>query len=192
MNIPDILKAIDYNITVKAKLYSNANLTNVFLLNNHYYLYTKLKESKFKKLVTQQEIEKYQNWVEEDAKRYLESTWGKVLSSLNNSDSKLYVDKKGKYSRQTKKELKKRLTNFNNNLLSVYHTHRSYSLYNLELKEKMRKMTIEYVIPPYVQFVEEYCNIPFTRKPSKYLSYNSITMQDMMLKLFDEEREEKV
>lgn len=184
---------MEHNIASKAKEYKSASLSWIFVLNNHYYVYTKLQETKFAKLIPKQQIDQYKQLYEKDAERYVQVTWSKIFASFEDPEQKM-VAKRGKYSRSAKRELKKRLTNFNTMFVEIYHAQRSYSLFHLELKEMVRKMNIDAVIPRYNQFVKTYCSIPFTKESrvSTYLSFEESALQDMLLRFFDEEREDTV
>jgi exocyst complex protein 7 len=187
----ELLQSVEHNIAAKTREYKNSDLACVFVLNNHYYIYSKLQqEPKFQKLIAKQQIEKYKSLYERDAEKYIQTTWSKVFTNFIDSENKI-VPKKGKYGRKARRELKKRLSNFNTMFLDIYHTQRSYSLFNLELKEMVRKMTVDAVLPKYTEFVKKYCSIPFTKRHlSYYLSFEESSLQDMMLRFFDEERED--
>lgn len=119
-------------------------------------------------------------------------TWNLTLNSLRYDNCKdvIKMDRKGQYGRSTRNDIKKRLTSFNKEFLTIYNDQRKYTVFGIELKERLRKAMIETVIPVYVKFDEEFCSIPFTKNKSKYVSYSASSMEQMLLQLYDEMREE--
>jgi exocyst complex protein 7 len=189
--IQRILKAIDVNIETKSKQFKQKSLAAVFCLNNHFYVLKKLQHQRFKKHIHETIIADVQKQVKKDEEDYISITWDKALSYLKDESKLVMNSKKTDYTTSAKKEMKNKLKNFNEQFSNTYHTQRSYSIRDLELKEKIRNATIQTVIPVYKNFVDKYGKVDFSKKnKSKYICYDERTMEDMILQYFDEERDD--
>ncbi|KAL0479820.1 EXO70A1 [Acrasis kona] len=186
-----VTKAIDTNIETKSKQckQKSHSLACVFCLNNDFYVYKKLQNAQFKKHIQDALINDVLNKVKQDEKEYLSVTWDRALSYLN--DRTKLVQKKGEYTSSAKKEIKSKLKHFNEQFIKNYLDQRSFSIRDLELKEKVRSATIQTVIPVYKSFIDDYGKVDFSKKnKGKYICYDERTMEDMILQYFDEERED--
>lgn len=144
------------------------------------------------KAAISKKLDPYALKVTKSIKDVVSETWDLTLNSMRYDNCKDVIkpDRKGQYGRSTRNDIKKRLTNFNKEFLAIYNEQRKYTVFGMELKERLRKAMIEAVIPVYVRFDEEFCTIPFTKNKSKYVSYSASSMEQMLLQLYDELREE--
>ncbi len=186
-----ILKAIDTNIDAKSALYKSKSLAELFALNNYFYVLKKLQHQRFKKHIHESVIAEVQKQVKKHEENYIKVTWDKAVEYLTDETKLVMNTKKTDYTSSAKKEMKSKLKNFNEQFISTYHTQRSYSIRDLELKEKIRSATVNKVIPVYKNFIDKYGKVDFSKKnKSKYICYDERTMENMILQYFDEERDD--
>ncbi|KAL9648818.1 hypothetical protein ABK040_003750 [Willaertia magna] len=182
-----LLEAMEHNIEEKKKNYGPKQkaLAQLFVLNNHYYIYKNLQDVKLlKKHVPESKLREYRKLKEDDIDLYIKATWDDTLILLRDLD-KLKPDKNGKYP---KKEIKKRFKKFNEQFNEIYMTQRLYCIRDIELKEQLREKTREQVLPTYVYFVNLFKDTGFSSNVSKYICYSEDGLGSMIDQFFDEER----
>lgn len=76
---------------------------------------------------------------------------------------------------------------FFNIFQEAWNTHRTYSITDIELRERVRELTVETVIPVYKQFLETYGKMNFSSRVGKYITYDIATLIAMTNQFFNDE-----
>ncbi|KDP27242.1 hypothetical protein JCGZ_19941 [Jatropha curcas] len=164
---------LECNLDDKAKLYRDASLQHIFLMNNIHYMAQKVKNSELRHIFGDDWIRK-RNWkFQQHALNYERATWGPVLSLLkdegnSNSDS------------ISKTLLKERFRSFYLAFEEVYRTQTAWIIPDPELREDLQISTSVRVIQAYRTFVGRHSN----QVSDKHIKYSADDLQNYLLDLF--------
>jgi len=180
--ISRILQSAEVNIQQKKSEYKDKALSILFILNNHYYVLKRLKSTEFRDILQSKFIDKYKILCEIDERDFIRLSWGNVLDSLK--ETKLDIEKKNAPKTSQITELKKKFSAFFDTFQDVYYKHQKYNIPEVELRERMRQLMLQAVIPIYEEFHKRYGSVQFTKNPSKYMRYDVKTMTDIISNLY--------
>lgn len=187
--IGKILEAVQGNIKQKRSEYKDLPLSNLFLLNNHQYIVKRLNNPEFKDILNEKFIQQYMDLKKDDEIVYLKSCWDKGLEPLK--DLTIPVEP-GKAMKSSNREIiKKKFKGFFDTFQHIYDTQQKYAIPDIELREHMRNLTKNYVVPTYETFLKKYQNSDFTTNKGKYIRYDISTINELFLRLYKTDQEEK-
>jgi exocyst complex protein 7 len=188
--IRKILEAILSNIKQKKSEYKDLPLSYLFLLNNHQYMVKRLHHPDFKDVVNEKVMKDYNDLIVEDENEYLKACWDKGVEPLKDL-SIPYEPNKGAMKSTHREAIKKKFKTFFDCFQNVYDTQQKFNIPDIELREHMRAMTKSYVIPHYEAFFKKYGNSDFTTNRGKYIRYDINTIEDLFIRLYKTDQEDK-
>ncbi|XP_059804188.1 exocyst complex component 7 isoform X1 [Hypanus sabinus] len=181
-----ILGNLQLNLHSKAKVYEDAALGAVFLLNNFNYILKSLEKSELIQLVavSQKHPDKtYKGHIEEQLQIYQRS-WLKVTTPL--TEGNLPAFQPGtKLKDKERQAIKDRFKAFNDGLEELCKIQKSWAIPDKEQRDKIRRAQKENVTGAYQVFWQRYSNVPFTKNVEKYIKYRVEQVEEMIEKLFD-------
>ncbi|XP_072882561.1 exocyst complex component 7 isoform X5 [Hemitrygon akajei] len=181
-----ILGNLQLNLHSKAKVYEDAALGAVFLLNNFNYILKSLEKSELIQLVavSQKHPDKtYKGHIEEQLQIYQRS-WLKVTTPL--TEGNLPAFQPGtKLKDKERQAIKDRFKAFNDGLEELCKIQKSWAIPDKEQRDKIRRAQKENVTGAYQVFWQRYSNVPFTKNVEKYIKYRVEEVEEMIEKLFD-------
>lgn len=67
----------------------------------------------------------------------------------------------------------------------LYHTQREFCIADITLREYIRNITVQTVVPVYKQFIDKFGQVNFSKRKEKYIKYTPSVMTEMLNKFFD-------
>ncbi|XP_032900573.1 exocyst complex component 7 isoform X6 [Amblyraja radiata] len=181
-----ILGNLQLNLHSKAKVYEDAALGAVFLLNNFNYILKSLEKSELIQLVavSQKHPDKaYRSHIDEQLQTYQRS-WLKVTMPL--TEGNLPAFQPGtKLKDKERQAIKDRFKAFNDGLEELCKIQKSWAIPDKEQRDTIRRAQKENVTVAYRVFWQRYSNVPFTKNVEKYMKYKVEQVEEMIEKLFD-------
>ncbi|KAK1361251.1 Exocyst subunit Exo70 family protein [Heracleum sosnowskyi] len=175
-----VMDSVDSNLEGKSKLYKDASLSLIFLMNNGRYILQKVKASPdLKSVMGDPWIRKRSSDLRSYHKSYQRETWGKVLQCLNAEGLTVH----GKVSKPT---LKERFKSFNAMFDEIHKTQSTWLVTDEQLQSELRVSISSLVIPAYRSFMARFSST-FTpgRQTEKYVKYQPEDIETYIDELFD-------
>lgn len=167
---------LEGNLNTKSKLYKNASLQHLFMMNNINYMARKVKGSELKPIFGNEWIGKHNGLCHKYAMDYERASWGSALSLFKDSG----VVDLGSYSAR-KILIKERLRSFYIAFEENYRTQTAWTVTDIELREDLRISISCKVIPAYRSFVGRYLG----SIDNRYIKYSADDLENYLLDLFE-------
>ncbi|XP_042502321.1 exocyst complex component EXO70B1-like [Macadamia integrifolia] len=177
-----LISSLESNLEEKSKLYEDGAMQNIFLMNNILYIVQKVKDSELGKLLGDQWVRKRRGQIRQYSTGYLRASWSKVLSCLKDEG----IGGGGSSSNVSKPALKERFKNFNLCFEEIYRTQTAWKVPDPQLREELRILISEKVIPAYRAFLGRFGNhLDSVKHAGKYIKYTAEDLEDYLLDLFE-------
>lgn len=175
-----LIKSLESNIEEKSKVYEDAAMQYIFLMNNILYIVQKVKDSELRNLLGDNSVKKRRGLIRQYATQYLRASWTKVLSCLKDEGIG------GSSNNASKVALKERFKNFNACFEDIYRVQTAWKVPDPQLREELRISISEKVIPAYRSFMGRFGNhLESGRHAGKYIKYNPEDLENYLLDLFE-------
>jgi exocyst complex protein 7 len=171
LHFRSVASILECNLDDKAKLYRDASLQHIFLMNNIHYMAQKVVNSNLQSILGDGWIRKH-NWkFQQHEMNYERNTWSSILAILKEEGN----------SNSSRTLLKERFRNFYTAFEEVYRTQTAWSIPNGHLREDLRISTSLKVIQAYRTFVGRHTN----QISDKHIKYSADDLQNYLLDLFE-------
>ncbi|GER36294.1 exocyst subunit exo70 family protein F1 [Striga asiatica] len=151
-----LITSLESNIEEKSRMYEDAAMHYIFLMNNILYIVQKVKDSELRNLLGDNWVRKRRGLIRQHATQYLRSSWSKALACLKDEGIG------GSSSNASKLALKERFKSFNASFEDIYRIQTAWKVPDPQLREELRISISEKVIPAYRSFMGRYV-IPLHR-----------------------------
>lgn len=180
IQIAMVMDLLDANLTMRSKLYRDASLRYIFLMNNGRYIVQKIKGSSgITELMGDRWCRKRSTNLRQYHKNYQRETWSKVLQCLSHEG--LLVN--GKVSKPI---LKERFKSFNAMFDEIHKTQSSWVVSDEQLQSELRISVSAVMIPAYRSFVGRFKqHFDPGRQSEKYIKYQPEDIEGLIDDLFD-------
>ncbi|KAH8490539.1 hypothetical protein H0E87_022906 [Populus deltoides] len=167
-----IMELLESNLEVKAKIYGDAALCSVFLMNNERYIVQKVKDSELGLLLGDDWIRKHTAKIKQYLSSYQRSSWNKLLGVLRADSSPVAANVGGKSM-----SMKDRIKAFNSQFGEIYKSHSQWIIFDEQLRNELRNSLYNVVMPAYRNFIARFQNAPDVgRHADRYIKY---TLEDI-------------
>ncbi|KAF7124771.1 hypothetical protein RHSIM_Rhsim12G0211500 [Rhododendron simsii] len=166
-----IMMTLQSNLDGKSKQhYKDPALGHLFMMNNVHYIVQKAKaESNLREMIGDGYLKKLTGKYRQLATSYKRSTWTKVMHCLR--DEGLHGS--GSSSAVSKSALKERFKSFNTAFEEVHKTQAMWLIPDDQLREELRIMILELLIPAYTAFLGRFRSyIESGRHPETFIRYS--------------------
>ncbi|XP_021905639.1 exocyst complex component EXO70B1 [Carica papaya] len=175
-----LISTLESNLEEKSKLYEDAAMQYIFLMNNILYIVQKVKDSDLRTLLGDHWVRKRRGQIRKYATSYLRASWSKALSCLKDEGLG------GSSSNASRVALKERFKNFNANFEEVYRIQTAWKVPDPQLREELRISISENVIPAYRFFMGRFgSQLESGRHAGKYIKYTPDDLESYLLDLFE-------
>ncbi|XP_043721913.1 exocyst complex component EXO70B1 [Telopea speciosissima] len=179
-----IIVMLESNLEGKSKLYKDASLAHLFLMNNVHYIVQKVKGSpELREMIEDDYLRKLTGKFRQAATSYQRSTWVSVLHCLR--DEGLHVS--GSFSSGVSKTaLRERFKTFNSMFDEVHRTQATWLVPDPQLREELRISLSEKLIPAYRSFLGRFrAHIESGKHPEMYIKYSVEDLETAVLDFFE-------
>ncbi|CAI0470765.1 unnamed protein product [Linum tenue] len=179
-----IIVILQFNLDGKSKLYKDASLAHLFLMNNVHYIVQKVKGSmELREMIGDYYLRKLTGKLRQSATNYQRATWVGVLYCLR--DEGLHVS--GSFSSGVSKSaLRERFKSFNGMFEEVHRTQATWLIPDTQLREELRISISEKLIPAYRSFLGRFrSHIESGRHPENYIKYSVEDLESAVLDFFE-------
>lgn len=171
-----IVSILESNLNTRSMLYKDAALQNIFLMNNIYYMFQKVKDSELRTFFND-------NWIKETKRkfrnyemRYERASWPSVLSFLKDEGG----------STPSNSVLKDKFKHFNLAFEEVYRNQTAWLVPAVELREDLRISVSHILLQAYRTFIGRYSSqLDGVRHRNKYIKYSADDLAAYILDLFE-------
>jgi hypothetical protein len=175
-----IMELLESNLEVKAKIYGDAALCSVFLMNNGRYIVQKVKDSELGSLLGDDWIRKHTAKIKQYISSYQRSTWNKLLGVLRADCSPVGANVGGKSM-----SMKDRIRAFNSQFEEIYKSQSRWIIFDEQLRNELRISLSNLVLPAYRNFIAMLQNAPDVgRHADRYIKYNLEDIDTRINELF--------
>ncbi|KAL3698862.1 hypothetical protein R1sor_012938 [Riccia sorocarpa] len=187
-----IMSVLLTNLEMKSKLYKDAALTSLFLMNNTHYMVKSVRRSEAKELLGDDWVQRHRRIVQQYAQGYQRSAWAKALSYL--SGSSLAGGGSGGLANSgdasgtgiSRAVLKDRFKQFNTIFEDLHIRQSQWTIPDPELREAVRLQVAEVLLPAYRAFLKRYSAILDSGKnPQKYIKYSPEDLERLLGEFFE-------
>ncbi|XP_020582105.1 exocyst complex component EXO70A1 [Phalaenopsis equestris] len=180
--ILNIMKAVEANFENWSKLYEDATLSNLFMMNTHWHFFKNLKGTKLGELLGDTWLREHEQYKDYYANFFFRESWGK-LPSLLSRDGLILLSGGG---RATARDLvKKRLKAFNEMFDDMYQKQSSWVISDNDLRVKTCQVIIQAIVPIYRSYMQNYGPlVEQDASASKYVKYTVEGVEKMLGSLF--------
>lgn len=175
-----MMSHLDRFLEGKAKLYKDAALSCIFMMNNGRYILQRVKESEeMYSLLGETWCRKRSSDLRNYHKNYQRETWAKILNCFASEGLSL----QGKL---TKPVLKERFKSFNSIFDEIHRTQSTWVVNDEQLKTELRVSITALVVPAYRAFLGRYSRFfRQGRQTEKYIKYQVDEVENLIDQLFD-------
>ncbi|XP_051116055.1 exocyst complex component EXO70B1 [Andrographis paniculata] len=174
------LDLLDANLNDKSKLYKDASLHNIFLMNNGRYILQKIRNSnEIRRVVSDTWCRKRSSVVRQYHKNYQRETCNRVLQCLSPDG---VVGANGKASKTV---LKERLKTFTTVLDEIHKTQSTWVVNDEQLQSELRISISAVVIPAYRSFIGRFRHFLSEKQVNKYIKYQPEDVEAVVEGLFE-------
>ncbi|KAK9281618.1 hypothetical protein L1049_004521 [Liquidambar formosana] len=179
-----IIVILQFNMEGKSKLYKDASLAHLFIMNNVHYIVQKVKGSpELREMIGDDYLKKLTGKFRQAATNYQRATWVRVLYCLR--DEGLHVS--GSFSSGVSKTaLRERFKTFNAMFEEVHRTQATWLIPDSQLREELRISISEKLIPAYRSFLGRFrSHIESGKHPENYIKYSVEDLENAVLDFFE-------
>lgn len=174
--IRELLTLLLRNIDDKSRLYDDAGLQNIFLMNNLYYVVQKVRESPaLRELVGDDWLRRHRGQIRQYETGYLRASWTAVLSQLRRDDGASARPPAGHRAPSGPSA-----KSFNAAFQELYRTQTAWKVADVQLREELRIAVSERLIPAYRAFLGQ-----GSRHPARHVKCSLEDLEDYMLDFFE-------
>ncbi|KAK4791759.1 hypothetical protein SAY86_032172 [Trapa natans] len=152
-----IMDLLESNLETKSKIYREAALCSVFMMNNAKYIVQKVKDSDLGALLGEDWIRKHAAKVRQYQQNYIRNSWNKVLGVLK-------LDPSSHAGRFDANSMREKLKLFTLTLEDTCKVQSSWIFVDEQLREELRVAVIKLLGPAYQDFASRLQNVPEMRK----------------------------
>lgn len=177
LHLRSVASILECNLDEKSKLYKEASLQHLFLMNNIHYMAQKAKKSSELRLVYDDEWIRKHNWkFRQHAINYERTSLSSILNLLK--DEGIQIPGTNSVSKTL---LKERLRSFYLAFEELYRNQTSWFIQDVQLREELRISLSLKVIQAYRTFVGRHSNYI----SDKYIKYNADDLENYLLDFFE-------
>ncbi|KAJ7951484.1 Exocyst subunit Exo70 family protein [Quillaja saponaria] len=179
-----IIVILQFNLEGKSKLYKDASLPHLFIMNNVHYIVQKVKGSpELREMIGDDYLKKLTGKLRQAATSYQRATWVRVLYCLR--DEGLHVS--GAFSSGVSKSaLRERFKAFNAMFEEVHRTQATWLVPDSQLREELRISISEKLIPAYRSFLGRFrSHIESGKHPENYIKFSVEDLETLVLDFFE-------
>lgn len=184
--IEEFIKRLESKSTNLEKKYSP--LKYIFLINNVYFIQSKIYHKPFNKFVSKIFADFLTNIINKYINSYLNSSWSKIQETTFNekeNQTVLVYETDGKTLKNSSKEvLKKKFATFNETMKINLKFQQHIQIIDPTLEKKLIESNIETIANKYQEFYERFNDTGFTKFRNKYIIYTSANEVIQDLKLY--------
>ncbi|GAB4860258.1 hypothetical protein Ancab_011739 [Ancistrocladus abbreviatus] len=164
-----IIDLLESNLEAKSKIYPDAALSSVFMMNNARYMVQKVKDSELGVLLGEDWIRKHNVKVQQLHVNYRRSSWSKVLGVLKVSSDNSAADA----STAAPRSLGERLKLFNTYFEEICKTQSTWVIFDEQLREELKISVTGNLLPAYRNFIGRFKNSSEAgRNADRYIKYS--------------------
>ncbi|GJN06881.1 hypothetical protein PR202_ga24651 [Eleusine coracana subsp. coracana] len=176
--ITRIMQSLQNNLDGKSKQYKDPALTYLFLMNNIYFMVTKVRRSEVKHILGDDWIERHHRIVQQNVDQYKNVAWAKILQTL----SVQFAGSSGISSAT----IKERLKSFNMQFEELHAKQSQWSIPDQELRQSLRIAVAEVLLPAYQSFVQLFSIlIENSKNQQKYIRYSPEAVDQLLGQFFE-------
>eukprot|EP00270_Netrium_digitus_P005542 TRINITY_DN1738_c0_g1_i1.p1 TRINITY_DN1738_c0_g1~~TRINITY_DN1738_c0_g1_i1.p1 ORF type:complete len:439 (-),score=139.94 TRINITY_DN1738_c0_g1_i1:221-1495(-) len=179
-----ILAVLQTNLELKAKLYRDAALTQLFLMNNVHYMVRTIRKGDLKELLGDDWVQRHRRIVQQHATSYQRAAWNKVFTCLTAQG--LIPPGEQTVNRQL---LKERFKNFNTAFEELHVRQCLWNIPDNELRSAVQLQVAEVLLPAYRSFLNRYSGQLETgsrsKEQSKYIKYTPEDLDRLLMEFFE-------
>ncbi|XP_028796630.1 exocyst complex component EXO70E2 [Neltuma alba] len=176
LHFRSVASILQCKLDEKSKLYKDAGLQHLFLMNNIHYMAQKVKGSELRLIYGDEWIRKH-NWkFQQHAMNYERASWSSILSLLKDDG----VQVPGSHS-ISKNPLKENLQRFYLAFEDVYKSQTAWSIPDVQLREDLRISISLKVIHAYRTFVGRHSY----HISDKHIKHNADDLENYLLDFFE-------
>ncbi|KAM0937893.1 putative exocyst complex component Exo70, cullin repeat-like-containing domain superfamily [Dioscorea sansibarensis] len=171
-----IVSILESNLHTRSKLYKDAALQNIFLMNNIYYMFQKVKDSELRTFFGDEWIKENKRKFRKYEMHYERASWPLVLSFLKDEG----------VLTPSKSVLKDKFKHFNLAFEEVYRNQTAWLVPAVELREDLRISVSHILLQAYQTFTGRYSSqLDGVRHRNKYIKYSPDDLAAYILDLFE-------
>ncbi|CAO2162631.1 unnamed protein product [Urochloa humidicola] len=180
--IRELLTLLLGKVDEKSRLYDDAGLQNIFLMNNLYYVVQKVRESPpLRELLGDDWLRRHRGQIRQYEAAYLRASWMTVLSTHLRRDAGASAARTaavggGHRAAQQGPSAK----GFNAAFQELYRAQTAWKVTDPQLREELRIAVSERLIPAYRSFLGQ-----GSRHPARHVKCSLEDLEDYMLDLFE-------
>ncbi|KAG2585215.1 exocyst complex component EXO70B1-like [Panicum virgatum] len=177
--IRELLTLLLYKMNDKSRLYDDAGLQNIFLMNNLYYVVQKVRESPpLRELLGDDWLRRHRGQIRQYETAYLRASWTAVLSThLRRDDGAASRPPAGHKAAAPQGASAK---GFNAAFQELYRAQTAWKVTDPQLREELRIAVSERLIPAYRAFLGQ-----GSRHPARHVKCSLEDLENYMLDFFE-------
>ncbi|KAI3963743.1 hypothetical protein MKW92_008100 [Papaver armeniacum] len=173
-----IMELLESNLEAKSKMYKDAALSSVFLMNNGRYIVQKVKDSELASLLGEDWLRKHSGKVRQCHVNYQRSSWSKVLAVLKLDSSSLTPN-------TAPRVLKDKVKIFTQYFDEICRSQSTWVVADEQLRMELRISVAGNLSPAYRNFLGRFHTVPeLARNSDKYVRYSVEDIEARVNELF--------
>ncbi|XP_019186367.1 PREDICTED: exocyst complex component EXO70A1-like [Ipomoea nil] len=185
------IQALITNLDGKSKQYKDAALTQLFMMNNIYYIVRFVRRSEVKDLLGDDWVQIHRRIVQQHANQYKRISWSKILQCLSiqgvtPENSSFIICSPHVTSNVSRVTVKDRYKTFNVLFEELHQRQSQWTVPDSELRESLRLAVAQLLLPAYRSFIKHYGPmIENGKNPSKYIRFTPEDLERKLSEFFE-------
>ncbi|KAL1198346.1 Exocyst complex component EXO70A3 [Cardamine amara subsp. amara] len=181
--ITRIIRALLKNLDGKSKQFQDAALTQLFLMNNVYYVVKYVTRTEAGSMLGDDWVQTHRKIVQQHAKQYKTISWNKILQCLT-------VQSSGSDPIEnetiTTTLVKDKFKTFNSQFEELHHRQCQWTVPDIELRESLILAIADDILPAYRSFLKRFGPmIESGKNPQKYIRFTPEELERMLDDFFE-------
>lgn len=171
-----------YKLKIKAQGNKNPGLSQIFLINNMSFLISVMSDLNFSG--NDDAMSRIEREMLSEIEEYTKNTWSKLMPVLSESPNIIEFKKPGILTPKSRKEVKKKFTNFNSIFPEIFNYHKNFAINNRDILQLLRKKHVNLIVPAYKEFLKRYLAVDFTTRREKYTLFPAENLEKSLANMY--------
>ncbi|BBM97079.1 exocyst complex component 7 [Marchantia polymorpha subsp. ruderalis] len=181
-----MMQALEKHVTRQGKSYEDASLGHIFMMNNLWYMVSRVKDSELGPLLGDAWVKDTRGKVRQHTLYYQRETWGRMLAFLTREGLAVSSGNRG----ATRELARQRVRSFTQSFDEVTLRHGKWVIPDAELREGVELAVAQMVVPAYRSFIQTFRSLldPGSTVGSRHIKYSPEDLERILDDLFQVRR----
>ncbi|KAG6547485.1 hypothetical protein Mapa_010933 [Marchantia paleacea] len=178
--VQQMMHSLEKHVLKQAKSYEDVSLGHIFMMNNLWYMLSRVKDSELGPLLGDAWVKDTRGKVRQYTLYYQRETWGKMLTFLTRDGLAVSSGNRG----ATRDLARQRVRSFTQSFDEMTQKHSKWVIPDDELREGVELAVTQMVVPAYRSYIQTFRNLLEQGGSTRYIKYSPEELEHILDDLF--------